>query len=60
MGKEYEARMERASLEANCRKRSAFCVNGKGGFLSNGFCSCCELELECKLGSVANKKNPFN
>ena len=60
MGMEYEAMMERGSLEESCRKRGVFCVDGKGGFLSNGVCSCCELEVECELGSVANKKRYFN
>ena len=57
---EYEAMMERGSLEESCRKRGAFCAHRKGGFLSNGVCSCCELEVECELGSVANKKRYFN
>ena len=60
MEMEYEAMMERASLEANCQKRGVFCVHRKGGFLSNGVCSFCELEVQCELGSVANKKSPFN
>lgn len=37
MGMEYEAMMERGSLEESCRKRGAFCAYRKGGFLSRSF-----------------------